>query len=203
LQTSKKYIGIIITLLTIVVLTSGCTYVDNFIKNPFSNPFVNSSSIYSVEDTSFYNAANVSTKSFSKYGVSFKYPSSWNVFSDNESGPTMIFASKDYSLNGVQLQVQIMPNNNMSEEQVVNEFHQSLTLGWTNTGSYKLTIDNKTAYEDVYRVNDTHYGNLMKIVTIALVKNDKTYLLLLQAPENEFDSEKPNFGVILKNFSVQ
>lgn len=203
MQTSKKYIGIIIALLIVVVLTSGCTYISNVI-NPIINPFINSSNNYSVDDTSFNDAANISTKSFSAYGVNFKYPSSWNVNYDNETGPTMIFVNKDYPLfNGAQFQVQVAPNNGMSEQGVVDDFHGSVTPGWTNIGSYKLTVDNKTAYEDVYTVNDTHYSKLMKMVSIILVKNDKTYLMLLQAPDKEFDSEKPNFSVILKSFMVQ
>ncbi len=37
---------------------------------------------------------------------------------------------------------------------------------------------------------------------ILLVKNDKTYMMLLQAPDDEFDSERANFDIILNSFRV-
>jgi hypothetical protein len=39
----------------------------------------------------------------------------------------------------------------------------------------------------------------MRISQISLVKNDKTYLMLLQAPDEEFDKEKPYFAIILNS----
>ena len=60
-----------------------------------------------------------------------------------------------------------------------------------------MTIANKTAYEDIFLVNDSHFSKLMRIAQITLVKNDKTYLILLQAPDEEFDKEKPYFAIIL------
>ncbi|MBV1767065.1 MAG: photosystem II reaction center PsbP family protein, partial [Methanobacterium sp.] len=74
--------------------------------------------------------------------------------------------------------------------------------GWEKISSNELVIDNKTAYEDVYLVNDTHFSKLMKISHIILVKNDKTYMMLLQAPDNEFNSERVNFDIILNSFRV-
>lgn len=194
MQKSSKYIGIIIGLLAFVVLTSGCTSL---------NIFKNASDDYSANDTSYNITQDISTKTFSAYGVSFKYPSSWNVIADNTSGINMIFASKDISFNNVQLQVQLIPNNGMSEQDVIKQFHESVTPGWSKNASYMIKIDNKTAYEDIYLVNDTHFSKLMRISNIYLIKNDKTYLITLQAPDNEFNKEKPNFSVILNSLKVQ
>jgi len=62
-----------------------------------------------------------------------------------------------------------------------------------------MTIDNKTAYEDIFLVNDSHFSKIMRISQISLVKNDKPYLMLLQAPDEEFDKEKPYFAIILNS----
>lgn len=194
MQKSSKYIGIIIGLLAFVVLTSGCTSL---------NIFKNTSDDFSANDTSYNITPDISTKKFSAYGVSFKYPSSWNVIADNTSGSNAIFASKDVSFNNVQLQVQSIPNNGMSEQDVIKQFHESVTPGWSKNASYMIKIDNKTAYEDIYLVNDTHFSKLMRISNIYLIKNDKTYLITLQAPDNEFDKEKPNFSVILNSLKVE
>jgi hypothetical protein len=193
MKTSIKFIGMI-GLLTFVILTSGCTYITNLI---------NPSSDYSVHDTSYNNSADTPTKSFSAYGISFKYPSNWYAYSDNASGSTEIIATKGVGFNNIQFQVQIIPNNGMSEENAVKQIQESITLGWAKIGSYSIKIGNETAYEDIYTVNDTHYSKLMRFANIYFSKNDKTYLILLQAPENEFDQEKPNFSVILSSFKVQ
>ncbi|MGF7118269.1 PsbP-related protein [Methanobacterium oryzae] len=193
MQKSSKYIGIIIGLLTFVVLTSGCTSL---------NIFKNASNDFSANDTSYNITPDISIKKFSAYGVSFKYPSSWDVIADNTSGSNTIFASKDVSFNNVQLQVQLIPNNGMSEQDVIKQFHESVTPGWSKNASYMIKIDNKTAYEDIYLVNDTHFSKLMRFANIYLIKNDKTYLITLQAPNNEFDKEKANFAVILNSFKA-
>ncbi len=48
-------------------------------------------------------------------------------------------------------------------------------------------------------MNDSHFSEIMRIAQITLVKNDKTYLILLQAPDEEFDNEKPSFAIILNS----
>ncbi len=189
MKISSKHIGIIIGLLAFVILTSGCISIDN----PLSS--------ISIDDplSSFTNSP---TKTFTGYGVSFEYPSSWYVYPDNTTGNNVIMATKEVGFNNVQFQVQIMPNNGMPEKSAVKEFRESYTPGWNKVASYKLTIDNKAAYEDMYTVNDTHFSKLMRMSQIILVKNDKSYLMLLQAPEDEFDKERANFNVILNSFKV-
>ena len=181
MKISNKYMGVTIGVLTFVILTSGCISIDNFMGS-----FINSS-----------------TKTFSGYGVSFEYPSSWYVYPDNTTANNMIMVTKEVGFNNVQFQVQIMPNNGMSERGTVNQIKESYTPGWNKVTSNTLIIDNKTAYEDIYTVNDTHFSKLMRMSQIILVKNNKTYLILLQAPDNEFDKEKSNFNVILESFKAQ
>lgn len=171
----------IIGLLAFIVLTSGRTSITNLITP---------SDKYSADDTSYNTNSNISTKTFSAYGISFKYPSSWYVYTDNTSGSNMIFATKEVSFNNVQFQVQTVPNNGMSEQGAIKEIQESFTPGWDKNASYTLKIDNKTAYEDIYVVNDTHFSKLMRFANIYFVKNDKTYLIMLQAPDNELIKKK-------------
>jgi len=185
-----------------VVLTSGCTSVEgvlDIINSKIGNKQLNN-------DTSYVNiSANTPTKTYSAYGVSFKYPSSWSAESENESGSNMIFAFKEISFNNVQFQIQILPNNGMSEEEAIrqiqdgNLIHSTIYPSWEKKSSYTMTIDNKTAYEDIFLVNDSHFSKIMRIAQITLVKNDNTYLILLQAPDEEFDKEKPYFAIILNS----
>lgn len=184
------------------VLTSGCTSLDgvlDMVNSKMGNKQL-------TNDTSYANInANTPTKTYSAYGISFKYPSSWSAESENESGSNMIFALKEISFNNVQFQIQILPNNGMSEKEAIrqiqdgNSVQSTISPSWEKKSSYTMTIDNKTAYEDIFLVNNSHFSKIMRIAQITLVKNDKTYLILLQAPDEEFDNEKPSFAIILNS----
>ncbi|MGB9980019.1 PsbP-related protein [Methanobacterium sp.] len=199
----SRYMGIIILILIFVVLTSGC--VSEFMAglNKGITDGLNSNSSYTTNDTSFSLISNTPTKTYSAYDVSFKYPCNWHLSADNATGNNMIFVTKDISFNNVQFQVEILPNNGMSEQGVITEMQSSMTPGWNKNASYKITVNGKNAYEDVYVVNDSHYSKLMRVAQIYFIQNDKTYLMLLQAPNSEFNKEKSYFGVILNSFKVQ
>ncbi|MBU4534579.1 MAG: hypothetical protein KKF16_01840 [Euryarchaeota archaeon] len=181
----KRYGGVITGLICLVVLTSGCISMEDLTSGYLSGD----------------NLTN-STGQITAYGVSFEYPWGWFANADNTTGDNVITASKEFGFNNVQFQVQIWNNNGMPEDRAVNQLREMNSPGWEKISSNELVIDNKTAYEDVYLVNDTHFSKLMKISHIILVKNDKTYMMLLQAPDNEFNSERVNFDIILNSFRV-
>lgn len=153
---------------------------------------------YSVADTSYINS-NISTKTFSANGINFNYPINWYVHPEG----SLIIASKDYGDGHTQFQAQTINNNGTSVENIIKKYQENITPGWTKIANYKITIDNKTAYEDVYTSKENPYNTFMKFTRIILIKNDKTYLMFLQAPDKDFDAEKANFAVILNSFKVQ
>lgn len=181
MKTPIKFAGIVIGILAFVILTSGCIFIDNTLDSFTNSP----------------------TKTIKAYGVSLEYPSSWYAYASNKTGK-MIFVDKENGFNIVQFTLQIMSNNGMPEQQAINDIQEGDAYypGWDKIGSNTITIDNKTAYEDIFIVNDTHYSKLMKISRIVLVKNDSTYLIHLQAPETEYGKERANFNVILNSFKV-
>lgn len=191
----NKYIMIIIGLLAFVILTSGCISLSNFIA-PNKD--------YSVNDTSYNTVANVSTKTFSAHGVSFKYPSNWQVDTGkNPDGSNMISAYEAVAFKATAFNIQIMNNTDISEQAVIEGMQKSIIPGGNKTASYTITIDNKTAYEDVYILNNSNFNKLMRFTMIYFVKNDKSYLITLQASDKEFDKEKTKFAVILNSLKVQ
>lgn len=128
------------------VLTSGCTFLNgvlDMVNSKMGNKQL-------TNDTSYANiSANTPTKTYSEYGISFKYPSSWSGESENESN--MIFALKEISFNSVQFQIQILPNNGMSEEEAIRQIQDgnlvqsTIPPNWEKKSNYTMTIDNKTA----------------------------------------------------------
>lgn len=145
-----------------------------------------------------------STKNYTGYNVSFNFPGNWMVVSDNTTGirTIMVHKNSNSTFNPVQLTIQLMVNSGMSEEGAINSFQNQQTPGWTKLSNDTLTIDGKTAYRSIYSVNDTHFGELMRIHQIVFVKNDTTYVMLLQAPDKDFDNEKPIFDMIINSFKV-
>ena len=187
--------------MVLVVLTSGCVE-DNGNINQLLNYFFSYKN-YNIEDTSYTNlSVNTPTKTFSAYGVSFKYPSNWIVNSDNQTGHNIISVFKGVSFGGAQFQVEEIPNDGMTEESIIKGMQNSIIPGWIKKSSYWISIDNKTAYEDVYFINDTNFRD-SRMVHIYLVKNDITYLISLQAPDKDFDKEKPYFAIILNSLKIK
>ncbi|MEL7671875.1 PsbP-related protein [Methanobacterium sp.] len=191
----KKYVGIILGLLSFVILTSGCIYLDNFTA-PNKN--------YGVNDTSYNTVANVSTKTFSAYGVSFKYPYNWKVDTGkNPDGSDMISAYEEVAFKATAFNIQIMNDTDISEQTVIAGMQKSIIPGGNKTASYTITLDNTTAYEDVYVVDNPNFSKLMRFTLIYFVKDGKSYLITLQASDKNFDKEKAKFGIILNSLKVQ
>ncbi|MBM4241283.1 MAG: hypothetical protein FJ150_06455 [Euryarchaeota archaeon] len=99
-----------------------------------------------------------------------------------------------------------MPNNvSLSEQEIINQMQNSEHPdGWYEISNKTLTIDGKTAYEKIFIV----YSLIPPIVDrrfeeIYFVKNGKTYLMLFEAQDWDFDKEKTNFDIILNSFKVQ
>ncbi len=170
--------GIIIVILVFIVLTSGCTSINDFIKSSGNG-------------------------SFSEYNVSFNYPNGWFAFADNQTGGKSISVSKDSSFNGVQFNLQIMNNNGLSEKGIINQMENSKTPGWRKISNSTLTIDGKKAYKDVFIYKNGDSNQNMRFEQIYFVKNSKTYLILLQATDKDFDKERQNFDIILNSLKIQ
>ena len=200
-MTFNKHMGIIIGFMVVVVLTSGCVEIDGDLNQLIDYYF--SGEKYAAEDTSYKNLSiKTPAKTFSAYGVSFKYPNNWFVDSNNQTGANIISVFKGVSFGGAQFSLEEIPNEGMTEESVIKGMQNSIIPGWTKKSSYWMSIDNKTAYEDVYFVNDTNFRE-SRMVHIYLVKNNTTYLITLQAPDKEFDKEKPYFAMILNSLKIQ
>lgn len=151
---------------------------------------------YSVMDTSYNINQNISTQSFSDSRFSFNYPDGWIV----DQQENMVIVSKYSDNNDIEMQLEIKSTYGMSEATTIKKYKGNYIFG-SSDASYKLKIDNKTAYADTIVYDDGQKS--IKSVQIIFVKNNSAYLMYLQAPADEFDKEKGNFAVILNSFKVQ
>ena len=177
---NKKSIVPIIFLIVAFVAISGCT----------SN-YGNTSSV----------------KNYTGNGVSFNYPGNWTL--DNQtSGNDTIMVTDMSSINGSRVttsfEVQIIPQNGLTEQSAIKQYNNTiLPSGWEKISNNTLIIDNKTAYQRTYIVNDTNYNQTMRYSDIFFIKNGNIYSITLQAPDNTFNSEKSIFDIIINSFKVQ
>ncbi len=164
------------------VLTSGCTSVNELVKNIGNNS---------------------GNSTFSAYGVNFNYPSGWMAVADNQTRSNSISVINDSSFNGVQFNLQIMNNNGLSEKGVIKQLENTKTPGWKKISHSTLTIDGKKAYKDVFIYKNGDSTQNMRFEQVYFVKNGKTYIMLIQAPDNDFENERSNFNTILNSLKVQ
>jgi PsbP-like protein len=182
----RKYIGLIIILiLAFLVLSFSASYISNI---------ANSKNI---------KAYNSTTNTYSGNGISFNYPSNWNIQTDNQGGNNIIMIVSNNAT--FQISIQISPNPpGMSDQEAITGIQNSINPdGFQKISNNTLTIDGNTAYETTYTVNNhTIFPEITTDQQIALVKNGTTYSLDFQAPTNEFNNEKPNFDIILNSFKI-
>lgn len=138
------------------------------------------------------------------YNVSFNYPQTWNLrvinSNDSTTGP-IINVYEGAGMNPTQLQVQLQPNYGLSEQAALNLDANDQMEGGVKISNDTLMIDNITAYEDIYLVNNGQLNDVT-LHHIYFVKNDTTYLITLQAPQSDYNSVKPVFNIFLNSFNI-
>jgi hypothetical protein len=210
-----KYIGLIIGFLVLIVLASGCIYNDE-VTNNSSN---------STQPVKTYSAEGISFNYSGNWHVSPSVaPDGTGTISISKDPFISIgILSFDFQLSpspsAPQITVQITPNNvvspNSSEQGVINQLPEGVASdmpgsvnseipeGWNEVSNGTITISNETTIEETFTVNDAHYAELMRFEQVNFMKNGKTYSMLIQATDNDFDKEKSNFEIILNSFNVQ
>ena len=153
---------------------------------------------------------NTTTSTYSAYGVSFNYPSNWDIQTANNDGREItVLDNNNFSYENVgntndipQFQIQISPTGESDQDS--NYLSQPIPVGWQKISNKTLDIDNNIAYETIYTINDTaDYTEIMTDQNIVFTKNGKIYLLDFQAPINDFENNKPDFNVILNSLKIQ
>ena len=179
----KKYIGLIIGILILIVLASGCIYFN-------SN---------NTKNTGY----NTSIKTYSGNGINFNYPANWQLFQNPATGPTFSVSVFRYnSMNSTGLWIYIMPSNESTQD-IINNMRNTVVPNGTIISKGTLKIDGNTAYQVTGVDNSNGPTKNMRLEGISFVKNGKMYSFLLQAPNKDFDKEKQNFNLILNSFKIQ
>ena len=176
----KKFIGLIIAVLVLVVLVSGCIAV---------NP----------------GKVNIVNNTYSGDGFSFNVPANWEVSKILSDSNINIDINKNNSTDGTQITVAISPNpTGMSNQDLIDIIQNPTNQdGWEKISNSTITVDGNTAYENIYIVNDSNrFKQTMKEEQISFIKNRKTYALIFDAPVQSFDQEKSYFNITINSFKI-
>jgi hypothetical protein len=174
----KKYIFIVIALVGLVVLASGCT------STPGNN--------------------TTSTKTYNANGISFNYPSSWFIIADNTTENGTVIALGDVSFNqtngtqgnGVTI-IKIAQTANSTSD-LANLKTQLSSLNGTNS---TVTIAGVTANETTFNLSSNNTTAQLKFIDFQ--SNNFQYLIQYVTVSSDFQKQAGLFDTITKSLKVQ
>jgi hypothetical protein len=196
LRLSRNYIGLI-TIGILVILLVGYNFTNSSSDN--SNYNLNDYKVTTV---------NQSTSTFSGYNLSFNFPSNWNVNTNNDDGLIItITPEQSNSDNDPFLEVILAPNpKGMTDQDAIDAVLDSSSYpnSWHQISNKTLSIDNNTAYENIFTVDDkADFSENMTLEQINIIKNGTTYTFMLQAPVNDFNNEETNFNIMINSIKIK
>ena len=152
---------------------------------------------------------NVSSNTYSGYGVSFNFPSDWNLTtdynqgSDSSQGVIITVSPNEEDDEAPLFEVLTMPNQDMSDAEALKAVQDSTDPTWHQISNKTTTIDNTTAYVTTFTVDDPKdFTENMTLEQVNMVKNGNTYTLMIQAPVNDFKNNQANFNIMLNSFKI-
>ncbi|HEY0196209.1 MAG TPA: PsbP-related protein [Methanobacterium sp.] len=177
----KKYlIFVVVIILSLVVLTSGC------VNNDETNE----------------------TKSFSGNGISFVYNGTWNTA--NTTAPNAIVAVGDPTTvdaqNNPTTFVLIQKPNETVDNNLEATYTQNYASFFNNTTNQRvseanITINSNQALENVYMTNSG--GLQIQMRAVWIIQNGTIYVILCGTIPSKFEAEQKNFDLIINSFTVQ
>ncbi len=175
----KKYIFVVIAIIALVVAASGCTSQNGNGNN------------------------STSTKTYSSNNITFNYPSSWEIISENASENGTVIAvgdaeiQKNNTTTGNGALIFKLPNtaNNTADLNTLKT--QVATLNGTNS---TITIAGITANETTFNTSGDNITGQIKLIDFT--KGNYLYFIQYTTLSSDFQNQSGLFDIITKSFSV-
>ncbi len=142
-------------------------------------------------------------KTYSANGVSFNYPSTYDVFVDSVDGSKYISGIGGYSQISAGFQLSINPNpRGMTDQDAIDSINNvEFPSGFKIVSKQTYTLNGCKVYGMIYTINNKkYYPVTMETKMMNIVKNHKTYTMELTAPLKTFANEKIDFNIISQSF---
>lgn len=155
----------------------------------------------------------IPTKIYAAGGISFQYPDSWNITTDQINGTNMQLVIQDPASAGDPqstqvaafyiLKVQKDPYETL--EQRKNSFIQSLTDSGANiapSSTANTTVSDINATETIYSGNGPKYEKI-QLKLVYFEQNDIFYIMAFLTKEIDLESQNTYFNIISNSFKLQ
>ncbi len=177
----NKYPFLIVVLLSLVVLASGCINNNNLNQ----------------------------TKTYSQNGIYFVYNGTWEIA--NVSSTNAIVAVGDPNTVDSQTHepntfVLIQKSNVTTGTDLQTAYNQNYANFFNNTTNLRvseanITINGNKAIENVYI--STYGGVQSEMRAVWISQNGQIYVILCGTPSSNFENEQKNFNLVINSFKVQ
>jgi PsbP-like protein len=182
----KKYL-FVVALIALVVLSSGCTTNQNQT-----------------------NQSQIPTKTYAANGISFQYPDTWNLTDKSTANATLItIKSPDVQLtNGnatkgylVSILKQAIPKGvNITTANITDTLSNTAKQSGLNATNETVNIAGVTATKISF--NQTIQNATGNVWIIAFEKNNNIYSLTFASVEEDLQTAKQNFDIIINSFKI-
>ena len=175
----------ILTLISALILVSGCTNSGNQTSSNSNN-----------------------TKTYSVDNITFQYPEKWVTLASQARNS--VVAVGDPNTNdgngnarvNVVIQKTVQPQNETFLEYFNDTYTNfaSQNLGFEQISQGTILINGLNGYETVYKINS---GEIKEHRAVWIQENDNIYIILCTAPESDYNIEQSNFDIIVNSFKIQ
>jgi len=183
----KKYL-FVITLLALVVMSSGCTTNQNQT-----------------------NQSQIPTKTYAANGISFQYPDTWNLTDKSTANVTLItIKSPDVQItngnatkgNLVLITKQAVPQGvNITTANITDMISSSLKKSGLNATNETVNIAGVTATK--FSFTQTIQNATDNVWVIEFAKNNYLYSLIFVSVGEDLQTAKQNFDVFINSFKIE
>lgn len=173
----KKYLLIVLVLVGLVVMASGCT----------SNQ-----------------TGNNTTKTYSANGITFNYPANWTVINETSNANATIVAIGDANIqnnnttSGNGIIIEKFPTTDNTTAELQSAKSQFASLNATNN---TITIAGVTANETTITTNENNVTGQIKIIDFQ--KNNYLFLIQYLTISSDFQTQKQLFDTVTNSFQTQ
>jgi methionine-rich copper-binding protein CopC len=144
-------------------------------------------------------------KTYKANGVSFNYPSTYQVYVNNEEGNKYISGFRGYSQIAPSFQLSIFPNPaGMTDQDAIDSvYNMEFPSGFKIVSKQTYTLNGYKVYGMIYTINNKkYYPVIMQTKLMNIIKNHKTYTMEFTAPIKTFANEKTDFNIIAQSFKI-
>jgi predicted Zn-dependent protease len=144
------------------------------------------------------------TKTYSQNNISFNYPGGWEIA--NTTSPNSIVAVADPNTvqNGTPTTLVLIQKPDVAQGTDLNNVYTANYASFFNKTAYQrvsegnITVGGSNALENIYKANSTTDQRQYRAVW--LNSNNNIYVILCVAKQSDFESQQPNFNLIVNSF---